>query len=370
VLVGAILVVGPNASAGGRDSGLSESHESLGGDPIASIEMLGQSLLQRNVSRLLRDGVRDIAVLADRGSSTSIRSQLTRNTEVVLANDPTNLWSAAQRKLDQYVENGVDLVVVMRLGAYVEFDLGRLLQFHRAQGQPITPVYDSKGPLDHWVLNASSNCGQGSTDRAGAKIGDASSGTPFQADGYVNRLANARDLRRLVVDSLLGRCEIRPNGIQLKPGIWVDEGAQVHRRARIVAPAYIGRDVKVRSDALITRCSSLESRCEIGYGTVVEDASILVDTCLGTGLDVTHAVVRGHSLINLKHDVALEINDPKLLSGRTDVRRQRLYPVVPSLVEPSVPKLPNIDKDASGLRGTIHDAKPALVPARRNAWAD
>ena len=92
----------------------------------------------------------------------------------------------------------------------------------------------------------------------------------------------------------------------------------MHRRARIVAPAYIGRNVKVQANALVTRCSNLERGCEVGYGTVVEDASILRDTCLGTGLDVTHAVVWGRNLINLRHDVALEINDPKLVSGPTD----------------------------------------------------
>jgi NDP-sugar pyrophosphorylase family protein len=368
VLVGAILMVGPNASAGGRDSGFSDSHESLGGDPIASIEVLGQSLLERSISRLQRDGIRDIAVLADRSLSTLIRSQLTRNTDTVLVNSPANLWSAAQRKFDECVERGVDLIVLMRLGAYVEFDLGQLLQFHHEQGQQITPVYDGRGPLDYWVLNTS--WGEGSTECVGAKIGDASNGSPFRTGGYVNRLVDARDLRHLVVDSFLGRCEIRPNGVQLKPGIWVDEGAQVHRRARIVAPAYIGRGVKVRSDALITRCSSLERGCEVGYGTVVEDASVLVDTCLGTGLDVTHAVVCGRNLLNLRHGAALEINDPKLLSRRTDVHRQFLYPDVRSQAQPSEPAAANINEDASELRAAIHDAKPALIPSRRNAWAD
>ena len=370
MLVSAILLVGPNAAAGDRDSGVSDSHESLGGDPIACIEVLGQTLLQRSVSRLQRHGVRDIAVLADHSLSTLIRSQHTRSTDMVLVNDPMDLWPAAQRKFAEYVENGVDSVVLMRLGAFVEFDLGYLLQFHREQGQPITPVYDGTGPLDYWVLNASCDWSEGSTGRAGAKMSDASSGIRFRTDGYVNRLANAHDLRHLVVDSFLGRCEIRPNGVQVKPGIWMDEGAQVHRRARIVAPAYIGRGVKVRSDALITRWSSLERGCEVSYGTVVEDSSILVDTCLGTGLDVTHAVVWGRNLVNLRHDVALEINDPKLLSGRTDIRRQLVYPAVPSPVESNVPEQPDLNEGASGLRGTIHDAKPALVPSRRNAWAD
>ena len=32
------------------------------------------------------------------------------------------------------------MVVLMRLGAYAEFDLSDLLQFHRDHGQPVTRV--------------------------------------------------------------------------------------------------------------------------------------------------------------------------------------------------------------------------------------
>jgi hypothetical protein len=137
--------------------------------------------------------------------------------------------------------------------------------------------------------------------------------------------------------------------------------------------------VKVQANALITRCSNLERGCEVGYGTVVEDASILRDTCLGTGLDVTHAVVWGRNLLNLRHNVALEINDPKLLSGPTIVRPRPLHPIAPTA--PAVGDTPTADApavdvsevdlnvNADGLRDVVQDAKPAFVSPRRNAWA-
>jgi len=65
-------------------------------------------------------------------------------------------------------------------------------------------------------------------------------------------LSRARDLRRLVVDALQGRCQLSPKGREIKPRVWVDDGAQLHRRARVVAPAYIGRASSVREDTLIT----------------------------------------------------------------------------------------------------------------------
>ena len=43
---------------------------------------------------------------------------------------------------------------------------------------------------------------------------------------------------------------MRPSGVEVRAGIWIEDGADVHRRARIVAPAYIGSGSKVREDII------------------------------------------------------------------------------------------------------------------------
>lgn len=91
------------------------------------------------------------------------------------------------------------------------------------------------------------------------------------------------------------------------------EGAQVERGARIVAPAFLGRDVKISEQCLITRCSSIERNCQIYYGTVVEDSSILSGTYVGIGLDLLHCIADGICLVNLNREVALEIKDPVVM---------------------------------------------------------
>jgi NDP-sugar pyrophosphorylase family protein len=143
-------------------------------------------------------------------------------------------------------------------------------------------------------------------------------GTPsaYLTSGYVNRLNDARDLRRLAVDAFLGRCAIRPRGREIKPGVWIDDGARVHRSARIVAPAYIGRGTRVRASALITRCSNVERRCLVDYGTAIEDSSMLPYTYVGRGLDLAHSVCDGSRLVNLARNVAVTVEDAKII-GRT-----------------------------------------------------
>jgi NDP-sugar pyrophosphorylase family protein len=61
---------------------------------------------------------------------------------------------------------------------------------------------------------------------------------------------------------------------------------------------------------LITRCSNVESGCQIDYGTVVEDSSILSNSYVGIGLDLSHSIVDGSNLLNLERGVTLEIADP------------------------------------------------------------
>jgi NDP-sugar pyrophosphorylase family protein len=88
--------------------------------------------------------------------------------------------------------------------------------------------------------------------------------------GYVNRLAQARDLRRLVLDAFLSRCEMRPGGREVRPGIWLDEGTRVHKSSRLVAPVYLGRSTKIGPLAVITKFSNVERNCQVGAGMIME----------------------------------------------------------------------------------------------------
>ena len=135
----------------------------------------------------------------------------------------------------------------------------------------------------------------------------------YGSQKYANRLQSPRDFRRLVLDAFQGRCNLRPQGREVKPGVWICEGAQIERSARLVAPAFIGRNVQISDECLITRGSNVESNSIVDYGTVVEDSSILSNTYVGIGLDLSHSIVIGRSLLNLQHNVNLEITDPVVM---------------------------------------------------------
>jgi hypothetical protein len=136
---------------------------------------------------------------------------------------------------------------------------------------------------------------------------------PFPVKGYANRLKTAADLRRLTVDGLMSKNAVRPEAMEIKPGVFVGRGARIHRNARVVAPAFIGARAKVHASALITRGSVLEHHAEVDCGTVVENSTLLPFTRLGAGLDVMHSVVGFRHLAHLVRNVEVEITDTKLV---------------------------------------------------------
>jgi hypothetical protein len=136
---------------------------------------------------------------------------------------------------------------------------------------------------------------------------------PFPVKGYVNRLQSASDLRRLAVDGLLARNAVIPRGKEVKPGIWLGPSARVHRKARVVAPAYIGAGSKIRASALITRGTVVEQHAVVDCGTVVENTTVLPFTCLGVGLDAMHCVVGFRRVAHIARNVVVEVHDEKLV---------------------------------------------------------
>ena len=270
---------------------------------LAGVELLGQSIFGRLVQRVGDAEFETISIFAD--------SSLTPDFDDVSEIDAyavADVWRGAERSLLEAKEAGVDSVLLVRAGAYVEFDAADFIRFHHDCGTAVTRGCDDRGLLDLWVVNP----GIVNETRTLSESLSADCERYF-ISGYVNRMESLADLRRLVADGLTSRCGFRPQAFEVRPGVWMAEGAEVERGARIVAPAFIGEDVKISEQCLITRCSNIESNCHVDYGTVVEDSSILTGTYLGIGLDLCHSIVEGTCLLNLSREVMLEIKDPVVM---------------------------------------------------------
>jgi hypothetical protein len=328
VKLGAIVVIG----------NVLETDELLGAKAIVDVpfyeslacaDVVGISTVERTVERFLKAEIDIVSVLVDAeiASSLPLLWSFPKNVTLEIVDD---IHCAIAQKLADYARAGVGHSFVNSADAYTETDLLDLFYFHREARQTITQTRDHQGPLALWVVD----CEKAQQDSfellferiiGQPVIGDtARGGNTYLIREYVNRLAHPRDLRRLAEDTLKGLRERGPAGREISPGIWIDEGAEVHRGARIVGPAYIGRGTKVLDNVLITRLSSIERDCRIDCGTVVEGSCILANTQIGIWLDVCHAVVSGNNFWSLGRDLMVEISDPTLLRSNSQVSRARL----------------------------------------------
>ncbi|HWR15805.1 MAG TPA: hypothetical protein VN577_13340 [Terriglobales bacterium] len=289
----------------------SKTHESIGGLPYALSDVLGKPIAFRIIEKLRDAGVERATVITEAPPSAWPTGTAEHGNWQQAAGD--DLWRKAEAVFEEYSTAGADLVLFLRLGAYADIDFGDLMQFHNGRGSRITAVIDETGErLDIYAITGSRRNDAAYLFRHELKEFRQSCNS-YLFTGYLNRLTSPHHLRALAVDALMQRVRIVPEGKQIRPGVWLGRGAQVHRRARVLSPAYIGAGSRVRAAAVVTRCSALEHHTVVDCGTVVENISTLPYTYLGAGLDVSHSVVGRSRVWNLKRNVEVEFSDPRLI---------------------------------------------------------
>lgn len=300
---------------GGTSSNDAPTTETMSGVPIADLDVLGLPVVDRVLQRLKRFGISEVSIVRDGrgdGEGFAPRSAFHTSLPHVQATGD-QFWQAAEEIFVKYAEDGADLLLALRVGPYVEVDYEALVQHHIDRRCAVTMAVDGEGkPLDWCVISASSRMDAAALFKSRMQRMRREC-APFRVTGYLNRLRNPQDLRRLGIDGLMVRNEMRPAGTEIKPGVWVGSGARVHRKARVIAPAYIGDHAKVRASALVTRGSVIEHHSDVDCGTVVENSTLLPFTRVGAGLDVMHSVVGFRRLAHLRQNVEVEIADEKFV---------------------------------------------------------
>jgi NDP-sugar pyrophosphorylase family protein len=302
--VKAILLVG-GASAGA---------EQFAGHPIAALDVLGRPLIERIAERMTRSGIDAVSVVCESEACQSLVERAVRRDAKLRLHELTSegIWRACEQIFCDYAEAGAEIILVQRIGAYLEINFDDLVQFHLESKARVTPVVDASAPLDLFVISASRRNDAAFLFRHELKALRTES-LPYVFNGYGNRLRNTADLRQLAREALYLESEIRPAGRQVRPGVWMGELARIERGARVVAPAYIGSRAKLRSAAVLTRGSTLEHHAEVDCGTVVEDASVLPFSYVGAGLDLSSSVVGFERVSHLRRAVEVEVPDGKLI---------------------------------------------------------
>ncbi len=325
--VGAVLVLG---GCIGKDASLSfapnyfpQAMSSFFGVPATMLDLLGEPILYRIIENLRKSGVGPIFLITnDVFANHAVVREINR-WRVHVRNAPMEeLRTATQSALTTCRESGTRTAIVMQASTYVELDVAEMLKLHLASGQPVTFGRDSDGPLGIAMVGSKSKDPLMLPDRRAPQ----SLPLDYMHRQYANRLRTPQDLRRLAQDALLRRCSIQPNGNEVRPGLWVASSARLHPRARVVGPAYIGAHTRLRSGVVITRSTSIEHHCEVDRGSVIENATMLPHTYLGSSLDIAHSIVSRNVMLDIRRAVEVEIADRSLIGSTSPLPRRAPAP--------------------------------------------
>ncbi|HEX3154190.1 MAG TPA: hypothetical protein VHV32_06165 [Candidatus Angelobacter sp.] len=298
---------------------LANSEHKIAGDqafdvPLATLDVAGKSTLQRMAERLRQYGISQISAVVESTAPSGIRNFGFPSDVTCVSAAPDRFWKTAESAFNDMAQSGAELVILIRLGAYAEADFEKLVQFHIDRKERVTRMAVDEQMLEIFCISASRRNDAASLFRT--QLAHCRSECPaFQHDGYVNLLASARDLRQFAIDILTRQTQTCPSGKEIKPGVWSAPGAMIEKGARVLAPAFVGSLARVRSGAVITRCSSVERHAEIDCGTVIENSTVLPFSYVGAGLDLAHSIAGMSRIVNLHRDVTVTIVDPKLVAS-------------------------------------------------------
>ena len=284
----------------------------LASGPLGVVEVAGKTPLERMAERLQQFGISPAAAVVETAvfpARPGISAPPGLN---YIAAQPDRFWRAAENAFNEMAQSGAELVVLVRLGTYAEIDFEQLVQFHLDRGGRVSQVCYQGQNLDIFCISASRRNDAASLFRS--QLSRCRSECPLMEHaGYANHLSGARDLRQFAIDILTRQTQTCPAGEEIKPGVWVERVAIVEKGARVLAPAFIGALARVRTGAVITRCSSVEHHAQVDCGSIVENSSVLPYCYVGAGLDLAHSVAGMRQVANLRRDVTVEIPDPKLI---------------------------------------------------------
>jgi hypothetical protein len=272
-------------------------------------DVAGKTPLQRIAERLSQFGISQVTAVIEGQPYTTLKD-LNGITPVVAPGD--RFWRAAENAFNDLAQAGAELVIVIRIGAYAELDFEKMIQFHIDHHCRVCQAAHNGQTLEIFCVSASRRNDAASLFRS-QLTKCRSECQLIEHQGYTNLLASALDLRQFAIDILTLRTETVPAGEQIKPGVWVVPGAQIEKGARILAPAFIGSRARVRSGAVITRCTSIEQQAQVDCGTVVENSTVLPYCAIGAGLELAHSVAGFAQIWNLRRTCMVRITDQKLL---------------------------------------------------------
>lgn len=113
----------------------------------------------------------------------------------------------------------------------------------------------------------------------------------YDAKGYWCDVGNIEAYATTHLDILAGKLDVPISGKQIRPGVWVEEGTQIHPTAVVNSPAYIGGHCKIGANAEIGEYSVLGEQILVGANSSLKRSVIWDNVYLGNEVEIRGAIL-------------------------------------------------------------------------------
>src|SRR6266702_1738766 len=362
--------------------------------PKPMLPLGNRPMMEHIVRHVHNHGFKDIVVtvqfLASQvrnyfGDGSDMGVDLTYATETTPLGTAGSVRNAAEQLHDTFL--------VISGDALTDVDLGELVAFHRRSGAMGTvALKHMENPLEfgivitredgrierflekpHWgqVFSDTINTGiyvlepevfdhipDGPSDFAGdifpklLELGAPLYG--FVVDGYWEDVGNLEAYQKAHQDILDGRVKVDIGGFEVRPGVWLGEGAEVDPDARLDGPVLIGDFAKVERDVHLREYSVIGSGVVVKSGAFLHRAIVHDNAYIGQGASLRGCVV-GRSA-DVKRGGRVE--DGVVVGDNANIGHG-------AILQPNVKIYPfkTVEPDATGV--TCADLELAPAPAVR-----
>jgi len=104
-------------------------------------------------------------------------------------------------------------------------------------------------------------------------------------------------------------------GKEYRVGIWTGPGTKIPLSCTLVAPVYLGSQVRIDEGAIIGPNVEIGNGCIIGNNSFIKDSSILGGSFVGQNLDVNGCIVNQNRILNARLSAVYRATDEMLVTA-------------------------------------------------------
>jgi mannose-1-phosphate guanylyltransferase/phosphomannomutase len=132
----------------------------------------------------------------------------------------------------------------------------------------------------------------------------------YETDAYWCDVGNLPEYRRCQIDVLDRKAKVNIPGVELRKGVWVQEGTIVDPKAKLIPPVVIGKGGRVAAGAVIGPYSVIGDRAQIGANAKLERCILFDNVTVGAGVSLNNCIIgpNGHVSENISVFEAAVLN--------------------------------------------------------------